>query len=397
MMSMRRRAVTGILLAAATLAGCASFASHEEYGRYRAVRLATDERDRMIAMQQYVEHHSDGIWAVEIQAQRGEREEEVWARSAASREGLEWYLQVYPEGRYVDQARPRLDALQHVQNTAEQQAAAERELHAQQREQAAEERRVWVTRAVQFWTRTLVGLNGFGSPIGTIARSNPEFARAFGQAPEPTCTPSYCIKHYGQLYHIPVPGSTRIDRSIDVYLRLVLTNGRVRRAEILLPNSGFSRWYEMENREVITDEDPQQRYTAINWALERIQPVILEVARNAQQIDIVPDPVGRLEVQSSAQESAPPPPDEAAPPPSDNPAQPRTPAEQGSLDALLDEAGGAEQQQQQQQRVETETTVFPIHLVAYLYNNLRVSVFAAGEGDYGEAYDGVVIEIPPAD
>jgi PAS domain-containing protein len=386
-------------MAAATLAGCASFATHEEYGRYRAVRLAADERERMVAMQQYVEHHSDGIWATEIQAQRGEREEELWTRSAASREGLEWYLQVYPDGRYVDQARPRLDALRHVENTAEQQAAAERELRDQQRDAAAAERRVWVTRAVQFWTRTLVGLDGFGNTIGRIARGNPEFARAFGQTPEPTCTPAYCIKHYGQLYHIPVPGSTRIDRSIDVYLRLVLTNGRVRRAEILLPNSGFSRWYEMENGEVVTDEDPQQRYTAINWALERIQPVILEVAQGAQQIDLVPEPVERLEVQTSAQEAAPPPPDEAAPPPSDRPADPAVPSEQGSLDALLDEAAGAEQPQQPQQpqRAETEETVFPIHLVAYLFNNLRVSVFAAGEGDYGEGYDGVVIEIPSED
>lgn len=398
-MSMRR-IVLGLLLSAAVVAGCASFSSHEEYGRYRAVRLAASERDRLIAMQQYVEHHTDGTWAVEIQASRAEQEEGIWVRSAATRQGLEWYLQIYPQGRYVDQARPRLDALRHVENTAAQQAEAERQLRATQRDEAAQARRVWVTSAVTYWTRTLVGLQGFGRSIGRIARSNPDFARAFGQSPEPVCTPDYCIKHYGQRYHIPVPGGTRIDNEIHVYLRLVLTNGRVRRAEILLPDKGFSRWYEMENRELINDADPQQRYTAINWALERIQPIIQEVAQGAEQIDIVPEPVEPLVLQQ-ATAAAPVAPDEVAPDQETPAPSPDQPAEEqpeaGSVNALLDEAGGGQQQQQQQQQHDTETQVFPIHLIAYRYNNLQVSVFAAGEEDYGQAFDGIIIEIPSED
>ncbi len=398
------------LLASITLAltGCATVATHEEYGRYRAVRLAGTDRDRMIAMQEYIEAHPDGYWSQEIGAERDEREETVWNQSNTTREGLEWYLQLYPSGQFVEQARPRLAALQQVQSTEDEQAQRQRELDAQRRADAAEQRRTWVTRAVQYWTRTMLELRNFGSSMGRIARSNEDFSRAFGQQPEPVCTPAYCIKHYGQLYHIPVPGATRIDRHIDVYLRLVLDRGRLRRAEILLPNKGFSRWYEMENQTVVTDEDPEQRTTAINWALDRIQPIIQAVAPNAEQFDLVPEPVSPLELQGDTQDSeaAPAAPDEAAPPtPGDNPADFGTPPAGGdtggdpnSLDSLLDAAGGGEEEGDPQptpppQEVQPAVNiVMPIALFAYRIGGLRVIAFGAGEEDYEQGYDGIIIE-----
>ncbi len=397
------RVVTTILISASVLAGCAAFASHDEYGAYRRVRMAHEERDRLIALQQYAEHYPNGTWAVEVQAARSEREEELWARSANTREGLEWYLQVYPDGRYVDQARPRLAAFEHVENTAEQQAQAERELRDRQRQEAAEARRTWVTRAVQYWTRTMVGLNGYGQSLRRIAGANADFAQAFGRAPEPVCVQNqYCIKHYGQTYHIPVPGSTRIDNRIDVYLRLTMDGGRLERAEILLPNKGFSRWFEQEHSQVVTDEDPQQRFEAINWALERIQPVIMEVARGAQQIDIVPDPVQPLQIHQEGADTddAPPPPDadvtDAPPPTPDQP-----PANGGQapseFDRLMNEAAGAEGTQPAEttpteQAPEAVERVLPIGLIAFRYRDLQITVLAAGDQDYGEAYDGVIIE-----
>ncbi len=402
---MKRRAIQTLLLGAVSLMGCASFASHEEYGAYRRVRLAHDERDRLVALQQYVEHHPQGAWIAEVQQARAEREEELWARSANTREGLEWYLQVYPDGRYVDQARPRLDAFDHIQNTAAQQAEAERALRERQRQEAAEAARTWVTRAVQYWTRTMVGLQGYGSSLRRIAGSNADFAQAFGRPPEPVCVQNeYCIKHYGQLYHIPVPGATRIDRRVDVYLRLTMDEGRLERAEILMPDKGFSRWFEMEHHQVVTDEDPQQRFEAINWALERIQPVIQEIAQGAQQIDLVPEPVQPLQMHQEAADS------DAAPASPDQPAQPTpaptpTPAEGegggegeggAEFDRLLDEAAGAEGQTTDQATdaapAEGAELVLPIGLMAYRYRDLQITVLAAGDQDYGEAFDGVIIE-----
>lgn len=402
-------ALAGVVLSTGVLtSSCATVATHDEYGRYRAVRMAGTERDRMIAMQQYAEHHPSGFWAEQIQSERDEREETVWSQSSSTREGLEWYLQVYPDGQYVEQARPRLAALQQVADTQQEQRQAQLDLDEQRRQEAAEARRTWVTRAVQYWTRTLLTLRNFGSSMGRIARSNEDFSRAFGQAPAPQCTPEFCIKHYGQLYHIPVPGATRIDRHIDVYLRLVLDRGRMRRAEILLPNKGFSRWYEMENQTVVTDEDPEQRMTAINWALDRIQPIIQEVAANAEQFDYIPEPIPPLQITEDAAdtEAAPTAPDEAPAqsPEGGNPAdfgsQPEGGDEGGDgndLDSLLEAAGGGDPNAQPDPQPQPEVApainiVLPIGLMSFRIRNLRVVVFGAGAEDYEQGFDGIIIE-----
>ncbi|HJL18876.1 MAG TPA: hypothetical protein RMH99_24650 [Sandaracinaceae bacterium LLY-WYZ-13_1] len=410
---MRRTIRSSALLALVlTLAGCATIATHEEYDDYRAVRTADEERDRLIAMQQYVEKHPDGYWAEAIQEERRSREDAIWARSSDTREGLEWYLRVYPDGQYVEQARPRLAALQTVSSRRQEEAQRQQELEAERRREAAERRRTWVTRAVQFWVGNLLSIRNYGSPIQRVARANEEFSEAFGQPPQPTCTPDYCIKHYGQLYHIPVPGATRLDRHIDVYLRLKMVRGRVERAELLLPNKGFSRWYEMENQVVVTDEDPQQRMQAINWALERIQPVIEQVASGAEQIDFVPEPIEPLQVEGGDDtETAPMAPGDepSEAEEAEEPAQPEQPepaddAGEGDggdgLDELLREAAGTPEEQQQQTQpepqpqpeAEPETLVLPISLMAFRHRNLRVVVFAAGDEDYEHGYDGIFLE-----
>ncbi len=389
-MRTRNRLFTALI--ALALAGCSVVATHDEYSAYRSVRRATDDRDRLLAAQQYVEHHPGGYWASEVQAVRAAHEEEVWANGNATREGLEWYLRVYPDGQYVEQARPRLAALQTVSTRREVEEEHQEELEAQRRQQAEEARRTWVTRAVQFWTGTLLGIRNYGSSIQRVAAGNPDFSGAFGQPPAPTCTQDYCIKHYGQLYHIPVPGATRIDRHIDVYLRLRLERGRVERAELILPNKGFSRWYEMENRTVVTDEDPEQRTAALNWALERIQPLIEQV-QGAARIDFIPEPLDALQLtgESSNTDQAPASPEAA----------PATQKQDGSIDDLLDEAVGDEQAQQAQPEPPpqeqvapeaAETMVLPVGLLAWQLRNLRVVVFAAGAEDYDQGYDGIFIE-----
>ncbi len=392
---------------ALALGGCSIIASHNQYSSYRAVRLASDDHDRLIAAQQYVEHYPNGNWVERVQAVRNEHEDEVWQNGSSSREGLEWYLRVYPDGQYVQQARPRLAALQTVDTRREVEVEHQEELDAQRRAEAAEARRTWVTRAVQFWTHALLGIRNYGSTIQRVVGANPDFSRAFGQPPAPTCTAEFCIKHYGQLYHIPVPGATRIDRHMDVYLRLRLSRGRVERAELVLPNKGFSRWYEMENRTVVTDEDPEQRNTALNWALDRIQPVIEELAPNAQRIDYIPEPLDVLQVrgESSNTDQAPTSPDAAAPAAESDATAPAAESSQKkqdgeSIDDLLDEAvGGDEAQPQQEAQPEeaappeaTETMVLPVGMMAWQVRNLRVVVFAAAPDDYDQAYDGIFIE-----
>ena len=83
-------------LFAALLSGCAVFASKSDYADYREVRLATDEQQRLLAMQQYVERNPDGRWFVEIQTERQEREAEIYETYKTDRAGLEFFVRAFP-------------------------------------------------------------------------------------------------------------------------------------------------------------------------------------------------------------------------------------------------------------------------------------------------------------
>ena len=400
-----------VALAAAVLAGCAVLASKSEYQSYREIRMAEERNAKLIAMQQYMAEHPDGLWAKSIQEERVRLEPEVWAESHSSREGLEFYLAAFPDGPHAAEARPRLAALQTVQSGRQEEEERAREVERQRREELAERRRTWLTRAMQFWTQTMIGVNNWGSPIAEVAQQNPAFSRAFGQEPRPRCSREECIKFYQSQYAIPVPGSTRIDRTVDLLLRLRMQNGEVERAEMLLPNKGFSRWFEQVNRTIVTDEDPTQRQQAIEWALERIIPAIREVAPNAQPIDVVPEPIDPPTVRAPNQadpgasrapgDTA----DEAA---EEEPAaeeQPQAAEEQpqqagggGGLDELLERAAGdeepapAEPEPTPEPAAEPESMVLPIALQGFRAGDVRIVIFAAAGEDYGAAYDGVFIE-----
>lgn len=400
-------ALSSLLLvgSALSIAGCATIATHEEYRAYRTLRGTHEERARLEALASYAERFPNGHWIAEVNGERTLHEEEVWAGNNASADGLRFYLAVYPFGTYVEQAQQRLAALSSVGERREDEQERVEAASAEAAAAAAEARRQWVTRATQFWARTVLGIRNFGSPISQVARGNPEFAQAFGQAPEPLCTPTMCIKHYHGHYAIPVPGATRIERQMHVFLRIHLDRGRVQRIEVLMPNKGFSRWYELEERALITDEDPTQRQAAIEWALGRLEPIIAEVWAGARPIDVIPEPIAPISQSDQAAsehgevgdaEEATPAPAAETPPPAEGGGAP----EEGSIDQLLEQAagggfGGGESTESTtpDETVAAETLVLPFGLRAMQRGNVRVVVFAAGEEDYGEAYDGFYVEI----
>ncbi len=290
-MTARIRTCAAVLSTVAALGGCSVLATRGDYADYRQVRLATDDRGRAIAMAHYVERHPKGHWAKQITAQRSDGEGAIYDNSKSTRDGLQFYLEAYPNGTFVQQARARLAALSVVvgrQHTEEQQA---RHIEQQRRHAMAEMRRTWLTRASQYWLKTLLGISNWGSPIAQVAQHNADFSRAFGESPRPRCSRTECIKFYQSDYAIPVPGATRIDREMKMLLRLRMDHGNVVRAEMLLPNKGFSRWYEQEHHAPVVDEDPQQRQGAITWALQRIMPTIHQALPHAHAVDVVPEPI----------------------------------------------------------------------------------------------------------
>lgn len=319
-----------VLATCVALAGCATVASHDEYDQYRAVRLSGSRSARLGAMQRYIEAHPRGFWADELRGERGALDDEVWEDCRADRAGLERYLSLFPRGNHAAMARQRLRGLAHNEQAAAE--ANERWLAAADRR-----RRERATRTVTRWTTTLVGLDGFGAPMADVAARNPRFAESFGEAPAPTCSPSECLKRLRMRYAIPVPGATRIERELEVIVRLSLERGQLRRAEILMPGRGFSRWYEMEHRTVVTDEDPAQRATAWEHALSRIVPAIETRAGDLAEVDAASEPLAPLPGQA-------------------------------------------------------ESLVFPVVLRAFQTDRLGVSVLAASPDDYESAIDAIVIE-----
>lgn len=421
-MTRRTTATALFLFALLAIAGCTIFASKSEYADYRSVRTAPTDRERILAMHTYVANNPGGQWFTEIQNQRMEEEQSIYDAAKTTREGLEFYLEAYPDGTYVEQARPRLAAMQTVQGRREVEAGHAREAQAERRQRQEEQRRTWVTRAVTYWGRTLFSITNWGAPIAQVAGQNPAFSRAFGENPAPRCTENECVKYYQNVYAIPVPGATRIDRTIQIVLRLKMDQQRVVRAEVLLPSKGFSRWYEMENRTIVTDEDPTQREQAVNWVVERLAPMIQEGFAGAQPLEgltldaitalpfafdgtrtgtATPGSGGADDGEAGAEDA----PEEQPATPTTTPTPAAADAGTGtgspSVEELLGQAAGVQEPAApaptetpvEQAPATPEGPVAPRVVRAFSTQALRTAIFVAADEDYGTAYDGFVIEL----
>jgi hypothetical protein len=269
---------------AVLIAGCAAVASKSDYRDYRAVRLAHDDEQRLVAMQHYVDAHPDGQWHDALQLERQRREREIFEAHKSDRKGLELYLAAFPDGIFADQARSRLSAIAVIEQRKHDEAVRAEQLREQRKQRDAELSRTWLTRFLGYWAKTMLAIDDWGAPIEQVAQHNPEFSRAFGRPPRPRCTSDECVKYYESSYAVPVPGGTRIEREVRLLLRLTLASGRLTRAELLIPQRGFSRWAEIEERQPIVDGDVEARQRALDFALSRLTPLLDELVPNRQSL-----------------------------------------------------------------------------------------------------------------
>jgi len=258
--------------------GCVLFAGKSDYADYRTIRLANDPGERAVAMRSYVEKHPNGEWREEIEAERKGQELGAFEAGKDSRKGLESYLQAYPDGTYVAQARSRLSAIALIEQQRKQAQAQASTLADARKQRAQELRRTWLGRFLGYWVETLTSLRGWGEPIPTVANNNPSFSRAFGALPRPRCTQDECVKYYSGAYAVPVPGGNRIERKLSLLLRLRMRAGKLERAELLLPERGFSRWYELEERRAVSSGERAVRERAVDWAIKRALPLIEQLS-----------------------------------------------------------------------------------------------------------------------
>jgi hypothetical protein len=272
------------ILVLVVLEGCAAFATKADYFDYRAVHMARDDRERLLAMQRYAARHRDGRWYERVQREREQRDKAVFEAGKSDRAGLELYLAAFPDGVFAAQARSRLSAVALIDQRKHEEALRAQRLAEERKQKEAELTRTWVTRFLGYWAKTLISINNWGAPIEQVAQGNPEFSRAFGRAPRPRCTSDECVKYYESPYAVPVPGGTRLERSLRLMLRLRMERGQMVRAELLLPGWGFSRWQELEERRPVVDADPEARKQAIEWAIARVARVLDAVIPDRQPL-----------------------------------------------------------------------------------------------------------------
>jgi hypothetical protein len=283
-MSARSRALA-FALALGVLPACAAFTGRSDYLDYRALRLAPDHDAKLVAMQRYVARHPDGHWADEVQREREASDRAAFEAGKSTRSGIELYLEAFPDGEFASQAKSRLTAIAAIEARKHEEDVRAAQLAEERKVRQAELSRTWVSRFFGYWVKTLYGLDHWGSPIDQLARANADFSRAFGRPPRPRCSTDECVKYYESSYAVPVPGGTRLERTMRLVLRLRMDRGRVTRGELLLPSWGFSRWKELEERKPVVDGDPEARTQAVDWAIARVLPLLDQIAPSRQAIN----------------------------------------------------------------------------------------------------------------
>ncbi|MFT5359278.1 MAG: hypothetical protein ACI9KE_006521 [Polyangiales bacterium] len=335
------------------VAGCATFASRGDYADYRSYRFAESLDEELAAMNQYLENQPNGHWREEVEAEHGAREQAYFTDAKETPEGLRTYLEVFPNGRFAAEARQRQSAFAELEAGRRRDEEARQTIERERREALLQSRRMWAAQAVTFWSRVLLSVENWNTPISEVVVANQTFNEAFQADPRPRCSETECVKFYSLSYAIAVPGQTRIDRQIRLQLRLHLDNERLVGAELLMPQRGFSRWYELENEEPILDEDPESRQVAIEWALTRVATLLRESMPTAAGVDAVLEPIRTILVAEA----------------DDAPTVIATP---------------------------DDSLVLPVVLQALEENGMRIVAFAAADDDEGAAYDGFTVQaLPP--
>jgi len=263
-----------LALACALLSGCSMFVAKDDYRAFRATRTAEGMDARLVSLEAYARVHPDGHYIEQVEAERRSRDTETFGRGKSSRDGLEHYLRVFPDGAFAEQARARLSAIAMIEQRREHDALEAARAQQARRARERQQRRTWVTRFVDYWGGALSGLTNWGAPIAQVAADNARFSSAFARSPRPRCTKTECLKYYEAPYGIPIPGGTRQERVMQLALRLHLDAGKLVGAELLMPAHGFSRWYELENRVLVVDDDPEQRARAVAWAMEKLRAMV---------------------------------------------------------------------------------------------------------------------------
>lgn len=352
--------------------GCTAFAPRSDYADYRRVRLADTGYERLVEARRYLDAHPQGWWAARLRRWRTESEPVMYERARASRETLRLYLRAYPNGVHADAARARLRALSTLAEHRQRHRRVEQRAQRATRRRLEERRREWASRAVRYWLRTFLELEGGGGRLPDVARRNPAFDRAFGRNPRPRCSRTECVKGYRLDYTVAAPGGSPVARSFVLWIRLHVHGGRLRRADIVLPDRGFSRWLELHSGKRIRGTAVTARERAITWTLEQMVSWVHEAAPGAKRTNVS---IARI-------------------------APPASPIPFAEGRRRSGDTGATQREPDEPKGTDARAAATPAQvegLVGFRLESAVVGVFAAPGSSSGSGYDGVFVEWPAAD
>jgi hypothetical protein len=270
--------VVAVMTAFACLVcACATVTTKDEYAAYRAAEIAEADATRLTAERDYLAKYPGGRWAGEFQEDMAQSETKFFESQRYTEAGMKLYLDLYPKGTFASQVRSRLAAMGTLERRQREQQETMTAVAEAKSAREAELRRTWMTRFLGHWLHLLTHLQGWGAPIASVATQNAAFSKAFGRAPRPRCTHDECLKYYTGAYAIPIPGGTRVERTSQFIVLLRLDQGKLVRAELLMPGWGFSRWSELENRTMVVDVAPEERDAAVAWATDKLRAMLPEL------------------------------------------------------------------------------------------------------------------------
>jgi hypothetical protein len=307
-----------LVVAGVLVSSCAVVASRDEFAAYRNFRYETNPDRRTTLGAEYLDRYRGGRFASEVQREISAREEEFWEERRSTLEGLQAYLQAFPAGTHVEEARARINVYEaERRRLAEERAAAEqaeRERLAAERRAQNERQRLFARNTILYWLRQLGSIEGWGETLGTVAQRNPDFNAAFGGQPEPRCRAGRCVKTYQVDFTVPVPGRTALSRQLTLNLALetiadpAQQGRRLRRAQLVMPRRGLSIWYECETQGQCDPSDPNQRAQSVRWAMDQLKGIVATAFPNAREtppelVGPEPEPEG-VEEEEGAQAAA---------------------------------------------------------------------------------------------
>ena len=222
-----KRALLGAVVLVVT--GCAELrpmtATSTDLADYRKVRLAATVPEHLVASQEYLAHHPDGAWAVDVRASYEREEAEYFAHAQTSRARAVEYLSYLPRGPHADAALATLRAFDgHIADdetsrlvAAAKRTTAELDARSAERKQIQEDLLAAIAAIVR-------------APLGVPLDRAPDLARALRGKGSGTWGDGLVRKeHY--VYVLPIKNGS-VDRDLEVTMEVRLREGVLVSAEL---------------------------------------------------------------------------------------------------------------------------------------------------------------------